>query len=96
MVVFVLQKVPVSVRGELTRWLLELKAGVFVGDVNAMVRELLWKMVCDKAKGGSALLVNSADTEQGFTIRLSGSASKTIVDYDGLMLVRTPKKLTHS
>ena len=36
------ERVPQSLRGELTRWLLELKAGVFVGRVSAMVRERLW------------------------------------------------------
>ncbi len=41
MVVIILEKVPAGLRGELTRWLLELKAGVFVGKVSAMVRERL-------------------------------------------------------
>ena len=90
MVIVVLEKVPVGVRGELTRWMLELKAGVFVGDVSAMVRDLLWKLICEKVRGGAAILVNSADTEQGFAIRFNGPTSRVIEDYEGLILVRTP------
>ena len=33
MIVLILERVPVGLRGELTRWLLEAKAGVFVGKV---------------------------------------------------------------
>jgi len=43
MVVMILEKVPQSLRGELTRWLVEVKTGVYVGHVNGLVRELLWK-----------------------------------------------------
>ena len=39
----ILEKVPPSLRGELTRWFLEPKAGVFVGHVGAMVRDRLWQ-----------------------------------------------------
>ncbi|MCD6345555.1 MAG: type I-E CRISPR-associated endoribonuclease Cas2, partial [Anaerolineae bacterium] len=43
MVVMILEKVPVGVRGELTRWLLEIKTGVFVGHISARVRDKLWE-----------------------------------------------------
>ena len=45
MVVLVLERVPTSLRGELTRWMLEPKAGVFVGTMSALVREQLWEKV---------------------------------------------------
>ena len=50
MIIMILEKVPVSARGELTRWLLEPRAGVFVGHVSAMVRERLWEKCCKKSK----------------------------------------------
>ena len=50
--------VHVGLRGELSRWLLELRAGVFVGKVSALVRDLLWEEVCQKSQGGSALLLD--------------------------------------
>ena len=92
MVVIVLESVPASVRGELTRWLLELRAGVFVGNISAMVRDKLWEMICGKLPGNKAggFLLHSSDTEQGYTIRSWGTTSKVVEDFDGLFLVRTP------
>jgi CRISPR-associated protein Cas2 len=91
MVVMVLERVPASVRGELTRWMLELHAGVFVGDVSAMVRDRLWEMVCTKMRGGAGMLVHSTDNEQSFAIRFWGATKRTVADYDGLMLIQKPK-----
>ena len=90
MVLMVLERVPTSTRGELTRWMLELRAGVFLGDLSAMVRDRLWEMACSKMKDGAGLLVHSTDSEQGFAIRFWGATSKTIEDFEGLNLVRTP------
>lgn len=52
MVVLIVERVPASLRGALTRWMIEPKAGVFVGSVSAMVRERLWLKVCAALKGG--------------------------------------------
>lgn len=90
MVVIILESVPVSLRGELTRWMLELRAGVFIGSISAMVRDKLWEMVCSKFKTkGGGFLVQSANNEQGYIIRSAGNPSKTIEDFDGLFLIRT-------
>lgn len=88
MVVIMLEKVPTSVRGELTRWMLELRAGVFVGNISALVRDKLWEVICLKLRGGAAILLHNADTEQGFSIRSYGDTSRTIQDFDGLLLTR--------
>lgn len=90
MVVYVLESVPRSVRGELTRWLLEVKAGVFVGDVSAMVRDRLWEKVCTNVKEGGAILAYSSDTEQGFALRLWGATDRVVQDFEGLSLIRVP------
>jgi CRISPR-associated protein Cas2 len=89
-IVLLLEKVPVSLRGELTRWLLEAKAGVFVGRVSAMVRERLWEKVCLGAGGGGAMLIHASDNEQGYALRLHGDMSRSIVDFEGLSLIRIP------
>jgi CRISPR-associated protein Cas2 len=88
MIVLVVEKVPVSLRGELTRWLLEPKTNVFVGRVSALVRDKLWEMVCEKVKAGAAVLVNPSDNEQGFTIRTFGNTSRSVIDLEGLTLIR--------
>lgn len=91
MVVMVLERVPVSVRGELTRWMLEVRAGVFVGTLSGMVRERLWSEVCGKMAGGAGMLIHSTNTEQGFALRLWGAPGRHLVDYEGLTLVRVPR-----
>ncbi len=91
MVVIVLEKVPASLRGELTRWLLELSPGVFVGRVSGMVRDKLWEMVCQRMKGGAGLLVHSSDCEQGFAFKVWGATRRMVVDFDGLSLLRVPE-----
>ena len=90
MTVLFLERVPASLRGELTRWLLEPKAGVFVGKVSALVREKLWERACANLSGGAAMLIHQADTEQGFAIRFWGKTARTAVDFDGLSLLAAP------
>lgn len=89
--VLVLESVPRSLRGELTRWLLELRAGVFVGEVSAMVRDKLWEKVCAEGKQGGAMLVYNTDNEQGYTFRYWGVTDRVPIDCEGLYLVRIPK-----
>ena len=88
MMVLVLERVPASLRGELTRWMLELRPGVFVGRPSALVREKLWERACANMKDGAGMLVYSSDAEQGFTIRYWGDTKRSIVDFDGLSLVQ--------
>lgn len=92
MMVLVLERVPASLRGELTRWLLEPHTGVFVGRVSAMVRDRLWEKVCKTLKGREGgILIYSTDTEQGFALRSHGETARELVDFDGLVLVRIPE-----
>lgn len=88
MVVLILERVPQSLRGELTRWLLEPKAGVFVGRVSAIVRDKLWEKACGHAKGGGCLMIHNSDNEQGYRIRNWGETTRTIEDFEGLFLIR--------
>ena len=88
MTVIVLERVYAAVRGELSRWLLEPKTGVFVGRVSALVRDKLWEMICEKTGKGGAVLIYHTDSEQGFGIRTFGDTSRTLRDYDGLYLIQ--------
>jgi CRISPR-associated protein Cas2 len=91
MVVMVLENVPTSLRGELTRWMLEPKAGVFVGKMSAMVRDRLWIKVCKKAGDGGCILFHNTNNEQGFAIRLWGNCKRQLRDFDGLFLIQVPE-----
>lgn len=90
MTVLILEKVPVGLRGELSRWMLEAKAGVFVGRLTASVRDLLWEKACGGAKGGGCMMVYRAQNEQGFAIRSWGDTSRVVEDFEGLTLMRIP------
>ena len=85
----ILECVRMGLRGELTRWLYEVKAGVFVGRVSALVRDELWALVESKLGSGSAILLFTDQNEQGFGARLLGNPSRELVDIEGLLLVRT-------
>lgn len=83
---------PAGLRGELSRWLIEPRTGVFIGAVSGLVRDKLWEKVRDDARGGSVVLIHSARTEQGFQIRTHGDPSRYPVDMEGLTLIRIPKR----
>jgi CRISPR-associated protein Cas2 len=82
--------VPISLRGELTRWLVEPHAGVFVGHVNAMVRDALWDKCCKAKRMGGVVQLWSTNNEQGFQMRCAGQTKREIVDFEGLQLIRIP------
>jgi CRISPR-associated protein Cas2 len=90
MVVIILENVPTSLRGELTRWLIEPHPGVFVGHLSGMVRDKLWDKCCQKIKEGGAWQLWSTNNEQRFTMRSFGVTRRTIVDFDGLQLIQLP------
>ena len=87
MVVFVLENATEKLRGILTRWMLETKPGVFVGSLNAMVREKLWEIISDHDPQG-ALMIFSINNEQGYQINMLGDPLRTVVDIDGLQLIK--------
>ena len=65
MIVLVLSAVPEGLRGHVTRWLMEISPGVFVGTLSARVRERLWDIVTENMKMGRAVMVYRARNEQG-------------------------------
>jgi CRISPR-associated protein Cas2 len=90
MVVMILEKVPTSLRGELTRWLIEPHPGVFVGHLSGIVRDKLWEKCCEKLKEGGVVQMWSTNNEQRFAIRTFGDTKREVVDFDGLQLIRLP------
>ena len=89
MVVMVIENAPEKLRGELTRWLLEPKPGVLVGKVSASVRERLWEKVCSDDTRTGALLLYNFDSEQGFRIEMCGDPKRSVIDIDGIQLIKT-------
>ena len=91
MLVMILEIVPASLRGELSRWLIEPRTGVFLGNLSARVRDELWDLARQKCKGGSVLQIFSSNTPQGYAYRSFGPANRTLCDFEGIALVSRPR-----
>lgn len=87
MMVMILEKVPPSLKGELSRWLVEVTTGVYVGHASALVRDLLWDKCVRYVYRGRCYQLYRTSTEQGFAIRMHGDPSRAILDFDGLHLM---------
>jgi len=88
--VIIVERASPGLRGQLTRWMLEVRAGVFVGTLSARVRLKLWELTCGRNPKGGSLLIHRARNEQGFVVHSHGDTSRSIFDMDGLLLVRRP------
>ncbi|MFC8247899.1 type I-E CRISPR-associated endoribonuclease Cas2e [Streptomyces chartreusis] len=89
MTVIVLTNCPPGLRGFLTRWLLEIAAGVFIGNPSARIRDILWDEVRQYTGQGRALLAHTTNNEQGFTFRTHEHAWRPI-EHEGATLIRRP------
>lgn len=87
MLVVVTENVPPRLRGRLAIWLLEVRAGVYVGDVSRRIREMIWLQVSKQAEQGNVVMAWATNTESGFEFQTYGSNRRMPVDLDGLRLV---------
>lgn len=88
MVVYILETAPQRLRGILSRWCLEIRAGVFVARLDARMREQLWQKIEGLATAStSAVMVWREPSEQGFAFRTYGDDQRKPVLVDGLWLV---------
>ena len=88
MIVMILEKVPPALRGELTRWLIEPHPGVFVGHINAMVRDLLWMKCLNQFKDGGLVQLWTTNNEQHFQMRMAGDTQRSMVNVEGMQLIK--------
>ena len=89
MIVVSLTNCPPKLRGDLTKWLIEINAGVYVGRVSARVRDELWQRICENVKEGRATMVFSANNEQGMDFYVHNTTWKP-VEFDGITLMLRP------
>lgn len=88
----ILERVPASLRGELSRWLIEPRTGVFVGNPTSRVRDELWKLAITRSKDGSVLQIWSYALPQGYRYRAYGTSIRNLRDFEGIALVQVPPK----
>ena len=88
MIVVVTEAVPPRLRGRLAIWLVEARAGVYVGDVSRRVREMIWQQVSGLVGEGNAVMAWHTTDENGFDFATCGRNRRQPIDVDGLRLVQ--------
>lgn len=88
MMVIVVETAPPRLRGRLAVWLLEVRAGVYVGEYNRRVREYIWNQVVAGVEDGNAVLIwRDLGQEAGLSFETVGKNRRIPVDFDGVRLV---------
>jgi len=87
MLVIVLENTPPRLRGRLAIWLLEIRAGVYIGNYSVKVREHIWKQVKEGIGEGNAVMAWRENNEAGFDFMTLGTNRRIPVELDGAKLV---------
>lgn len=87
MLMVVTENVPPRLRGRLAIWLLEIRAGVYVGDTSKRIREMIWQQVIQLSDGGNVVMAWATNSESGFEFQTWGENRRIPVDLYGLRLV---------
>jgi CRISPR-associated protein Cas2 len=88
MVVVQVENAPEKLRGTLTAWFLQPRAGLYVGTLSGRMRDQIWMMITGiRDVDFSAVMVYPFNNEQGFSMRTFGENRRRIVEMDGLELV---------
>jgi len=87
MLVIGLENAPPRLRGRLAVWLLEIRAGVYVGVYSRRTRAMIWREAREAIGEGNAVIAWSAVNDAGFDFETWGANCRIPVDFDGLKLV---------
>lgn len=83
----VTENVPPRLRGRLAVWLIEVRAGVYVGNVSKRTREMVWQNLESGVEEGNAVMAWASSSESGYEFQTLGRNRRQPVDWDGLRLV---------
>ena len=87
MLIIVVENVPPRLRGRLAIWLLEIRAGVYIGNYSAKVREYIWNQVEIGIENGNAVIAWKSNNEAGFEFQTLGMNRRVPLELDGAKLV---------
>jgi len=87
MLVIVVENAPPRLRGRLAVWLLEIRAGVYVGKISRRIREMIWKQIQIGIGDGNAVMSWSTNTEAGFDFETLGTNRRIPLEMDGVKLI---------
>jgi CRISPR-associated protein Cas2 len=71
----------------MSRLTIELRPGVFVGNIGRRVREKLWKKIVEDWKA-SSLMIYTTNNEQGYAALSNGDTTREIVEVEGMVLTQ--------
>ncbi|MCP3669372.1 MAG: type I-E CRISPR-associated endoribonuclease Cas2 [Gammaproteobacteria bacterium] len=87
MLVIATENIPPRLRGRLAVWLIEIRAGVYIGNPSAKLRDFIWEQVEEGLEEGNAVMAWNTNTESGYDFKTLGENRRMPVDYDGIRLV---------
>ena len=87
--VITVKNAPMSLRGDLSKWMQEIATGVYVGNFNAKVRERIWLRVNGTIGNGEATLSYYCRNEIGYNFDTKNTAQR-VIDHEGIPLVFLP------
>lgn len=85
--VIAVNNAPPRLRGRLAVWLLEIRAGVYLGRYSPRVRGRIWEQVQAGIGDGDAVMCWATPNDQGFDFDTVGTNRRMPRDFDGLKLV---------
>ena len=87
MLVIVTENAPPNLRGRLAIWLLEIRAGVYVGNYSVKVRDMILDNLRNGICDGNAIMVWRAQNEAGYDFLTIGDARRIAKEMDGVKLI---------
>ena len=88
MLVIAVNGAPPRLRGRLAVWLLEIRAGVYVGNYSRRTREMIWSQVREEIEDGDAIIAWAVSNDAGYDFDTCGVNRRVPVDMDGMKLVQ--------
>lgn len=95
MLVIAVNNAPPRLRGRLAVWLLEIRAGVYVGNYSRRTRGMIWEQVKSEIEDGDAIIAWAAPNDAGYDFDTCGDNRRIPVDFDGVKLVQFLPLPTH-
>lgn len=88
MLVIAVNNAPPRLRGRLAIWLLEIRAGVYIGNYSRRTREMIWGKVKEEIENGDAIIAWATASDSGYDFDTCGKNRRMPTDLDGMKLVK--------
>lgn len=84
MIVIILSLAPESVKGVVSRYLIEVSTGVFIGDMASNIRHEIWDFIRGNIGKGTGILAVSENSITGFKIETINMKNRDFRSIDGV------------